>query len=170
MASFFIGHLPAEIIAPIYKAILASKYEFQGVEDPWYRVNEQIRFSAMISACGVEHEPDHDGTSRDQSPCPSLLPMTEISENERIDYTQAIHLDWALDSKDVRYQDHCVENLAPDNDIAKDLSPEPCLAVEQKAVHDEFTAVAQSRKRKRKRRRSDNIFEESTVSHIDKKT
>ena len=55
--------LPAEIITHIYKAILASKYP--GVEDPWHRVNEQLRFSAMISACGVEHVPDNDATSRD---------------------------------------------------------------------------------------------------------
>lgn len=161
MASFSVGPLPAEIVAPIYEAILASKY--QGVEDPWHRVNDQIQFSAMISACGVEHAPDHNATSRGQSPCPSFQPATEISESEPINFA---HFEWAQDSEVLRYQDNGEVNLVLDNDITKDLSPELCLAEKVGNADNVSASVTQALKRKR----SANTLEETMVSKKSKET
>ena len=146
MASCSLGPLPAEIIARIYEAILASKYECHGLEDSRYRVTEQIRFSAMVSACGVEHELVNDATSRDQSPRPSFQPATEATENVSMDYTQAVDLDWALESEDIRYQGNVVGALELDDDMMKRLSLEPCPAEGTISV-DKSTPLLQFLKR-----------------------
>ncbi len=160
-----VGPLPVEIIAHIYEAILTSKYECQRVEDPWYRVNEQIRFSTMISACGVEHGLVNDATSRDQSPCPSFQPATEATENVSMDYTQAVDLDWALESEDIRYQGNVVGALALDDDIMKRLSLEPCPAEETISV-DKSTSLLRALKRKQ----ATDILEENMMARETRRT
>ena len=52
-ALFFVGPLPPEVIASIYEALLVSNY--QVIEVHVHMVNDQIHFSALISACGIEH-------------------------------------------------------------------------------------------------------------------
>lgn len=105
---------------------------------PFERFKHKHGLKTLIATSRLAKEvAEHDARSEQSRPCLSFAPVTEVSENLPVDYSQAMHYVLAPKSEDERYQSKSLSQPSLEIDEERDSSPDPLVEINVESLNSD---------------------------------